>query len=90
MNEDTDSGHLQLYTEYPSHGSDRDRAGVGVRVSELACVWARREERGGGGKTAKVRYSQLVGAVARLVHAMSLFEQLKELLNRNARVGGAP
>lgn len=33
---------------------------------------------------------QLVGAVARLVHAMSLFEQLEEFFNRNARVRGAP
>lgn len=43
-----------------------------------------------GRKKAKARLSQLVGAVARLVHAMSLFEQLKELFDRNARVGGAP
>lgn len=49
-----------------------------------------KRRRAGGGGTAKARYSQLVGAVARLVHAMSFFEQLKELLNRNARVGGAP
>lgn len=41
-------------------------------------------------KKAKARLLQLVGAVARLVHAMSLFEQLKELFNRNTRVGGAP
>lgn len=33
---------------------------------------------------------QLVGAIARLVHAMALFEQLEELLNGNARVGWAP
>ena len=42
------------------------------------------------GKKAKLRLLQLVGAVARLVHAMSLFEQLEELFNRDARVGGAP
>lgn len=53
-------------------------------------MFGREEKSGWRGETAKVRYSQLVGAVARLVHAMSLFEQLKELLNRNARVGGAP
>lgn len=34
-------------------------------------------------------HSQLVGAVARLVHAMSLFKQLEELLNGNAGVRGA-
>lgn len=40
----------------------------------------------GGGQ--KARYSQLVGAVARLVHAMSLFEQLEEFFNGNAWVRG--
>lgn len=33
---------------------------------------------------------QLIGAVSRLVHAMALFEQLKKLFHRNARVGGTP
>lgn len=33
---------------------------------------------------------QLVGAVSRLVHAMALFEQLKKLFHRNARVGRTP
>lgn len=42
-----------------------------------------------GSREQKARYSQLIGAVARLVHAMSLFEQLEELLNGNAGVRGA-
>lgn len=43
---------------------------------------------GGKAKERKYRYSQLIGAVARLVHAMSLFEQLEELFNGNAGVRG--
>ena len=33
---------------------------------------------------------QLVGAVARLVHAMALLQQLEQLLHGDARVRGAP
>lgn len=43
-----------------------------------------------GGERAKPKHLQLIGAVARLVHAMALFEQLEELFNGDAGVGGAP
>lgn len=82
MNEDTDSSQSQL-----CRGPDRVDTVMDLMEPGMACIWGFSV---GRTRENKAKLLQLVGAVARLVHAMSLFEQLEELLNRNARVGGAP
>lgn len=69
-------------TEPQSHGSD----GAESRCYDK-CVFVHPLGQGRCQFGRKERNLQLVGAVARLVHAMALFEQLEELFNRNARVG---
>lgn len=78
MKSTSDSSRCSCARVSPYEHTAMDLPGA-VVVSQFAGVKAKKQ---------KPRYSQLVGAVARLVHAMSLFEQLEELFNRNAGVRG--
>ena len=76
-------------TEPQSHGSDGDWDGAESRCKSESVFGSQL----GSGRCqfgGDEQHLQLVGAVARLVHAMALFEQLEELFDGNARVGRAP